>query len=402
MEERIVVVGGGQAAVAFAGKLRALGVERPITLVGAETELPYQRPPLSKKYLIGEYGFDRLLLKPPLWYEKNAIETRLGLAVVSIDRPRRLVTLSDGSRLAYGTLALATGARAVRLPEEMGGTLDGVYVMRSKTDADALSGELLPGRRLLVIGGGYIGLEAAAVARMKGLKVTVLSRSRILRRVASAETSRLVAALHAAHGVAVIEGTVPHRLVGGGGRVTGAIMADGREIAADVVVIGIGVVPNVELAITADLDIDDGIVVDAFCRTADPDILAFGDCTCFPYQGQRMRLESVQNALDQAEAAAVVLAGTETPYAPYPWFWSDQYDAKLQIAGLGADADDVFVQDGPRPGSHAVWYFRDGVLIAVDALNHPAAFMTGKKLLEAGRTVSRRDVEEKPLKALLG
>lgn len=400
-QQSIVVVGGGQAAAAFAGKLRSLGVDRPITIVGDEAEPPYQRPPLSKKYLIGELGFDRLLLKPPAWYEVNAVTLRLGAAVLAIDRAARMLTLADGARLAYGTLALCTGARPRRLPAAMGGTLGGLHVMRSKADADALAGELAPGRRLVVVGGGYVGLEAAAVARMKGLEVAVIARSRILRRVVAPETARLVAALHTARGVAIIENAGLERLSGQNGRVAGVRLADGREIAADLAVLGIGAVPNVELAAAAGLDVDDGIVVDERCRTADPDIYAFGDCAAFPWRGGRIRLESVQNAHDQGEAAAAAVAGIDGGYDPHPWFWSDQYDAKLQIAGLGRGHSSVLVQDGPRPGSHAVWYFRGEEMIAVDALNHPAAYMAGKKLLEAGRKVSAGEIAERPLRELV-
>lgn len=402
MSDPIVIIGAGQAAAAFAGKLRALGSDRPVTIVGDEPVLPYQRPPLSKKYLVGEATFDRLLLKPPAWYEANAVTVLTGRKAHAIDRTRRLVGLDGGEELAYATLVLATGATPRRLPAVIGGDLGGVFTLRDKADADALMADFQPGRRLVVIGGGYIGLETAAVARTRGLEVTVVELAdRILKRVAAAGTADLVRDLHRSHGVDILESAAIVRLVGADGRLAGAELSDGRTIAADLAVVGIGVAPNAGLAEAAGLTVDDGIVVDAFGRTSDPDILAVGDCARFPYGDRLIRLESVQNAFDQGEAAAAALIGAGSAYAPQPWFWSDQYDAKLQIAGLHHGYDDTLLTDGPRPGSHAVWYFAAGAMIAVDALNFPAAFVTAKKLLEAGKHVSRLDVETKPLKELL-
>lgn len=403
MSDPIVIIGAGQAAAAFAGKLRTLGSDRPVTIVGDEPVLPYQRPPLSKKYLVGEATFDRLLLKPPAWYETNAVTVLTGSKAATIDRTRRVVVLDDGRELAYGTLVLATGATPRRLPAVIGGDLQGVYTLRDKADADALMADFQPGRRLLVIGGGYVGLETAAVARTRGLEVTVIELAdRILKRVAAPATADLVRDLHRGHGVNVLESTSIVRLVGAEGRLTGAELMDNRTIAADLAVVGIGVAPNADLAEASGLATDDGILVDEFARTSDPDILAIGDCARFPYVGRRIRLESVQNAFDQGEAAAAALIGAAGAYVPQPWFWSDQYDAKLQIAGLHHGYDDTLTADGPRPGSHAVWYFAEGAMIAVDALNFPAAFVTAKKLLEANRRVSRHDIETRPLKELLG
>ncbi|MCM5556711.1 NAD(P)/FAD-dependent oxidoreductase [Pleomorphomonas sp. JP5] len=403
MSDPIVIIGAGQAAAAFAGKLRALGSDRPVTIVGDEPVLPYQRPPLSKKYLVGEATFDRLLLKPPAWYETNAVTVLTGRKATKIDRTRRVVVLDDGQELAFATLVLATGATPRRLPAVIGGDLQGVYTLRDKADADALMADFRPGRRLLVIGGGYVGLETAAVARTRGLDVTVIELAdRILKRVAAAGTADLVRELHQDHGVDILESAAIVRLVGTEGRLTGAELTDGRTLVADLAVVGIGVAPNTGLAEASDLAVDDGILVDEFARTSDPHILAIGDCARFPYGGRLIRLESVQNAFDQGEAAAAALVGMGGAYAPQPWFWSDQYDAKLQIAGLHHGYDDTLKIDGPRPGSHAVWYFAEGAMIAVDALNFPAAFVTAKKLLEAGKRVSRRDIETKPLKELLG
>ncbi len=403
MSDPIVIIGAGQAAAAFAGKLRALGSDRPVTIVGEEPVLPYQRPPLSKKYLVGEATFDRLLLKPPAWYETNAVTVLTGRQATAIDRTRRIVTLDGGEEISYATLVLATGATPRRLPAVIGGDLQGVYTLRDKADADALMADFQPGRRLLVIGGGYVGLETAAVARTRGLDVTVIELAdRILKRVAAAGTADLVRDLHRSHDVDILENTAIVRLVGTEGRLVGAELADSRTIAADLAVVGIGVAPNTGLAEASGLAVDDGIFVDEFARTSDSDILAIGDCARFPYDGRPIRLESVQNAFDQGEAAAAALVGTGGAYAPQPWFWSDQYDAKLQIAGLHHGYDDTLMTDGPRPGSHAVWYFAEGAMIAVDALNFPAAFVTAKKLLEAGKRISRLDIETKPLKELLG
>ena len=403
MSDPIVIIGAGQAAAAFAGKLRALGSDRPVTIVGDEPVLPYQRPPLSKKYLVGEATFDRLLLKPPAWYETNAVTVLTGHKATAIDRTRRVVVLDDGRELSYATLVLATGATPRRLPAVIGGDLQGVYTLRDKADADALMADFQPGRRLLVLGGGYVGLETAAVARTRGLEVTVIELAdRILKRVAAAATADLVRDLHRTHDVDILESTSIVRLVGTEGRLTGAELMDGRTIAADLAVVGIGVAPNAGLAEASGLAVDDGILVDELARTSDPDILAIGDCARFPYGERLIRLESVQNAFDQGEAAAAALVGAGGAYAPQPWFWSDQYDAKLQIAGLHYSYDDTLTVDGPRPGSHAVWYFAAGAMIAVDALNFPAAFVTAKKLLEAGKRIARHDIETKPLKELLG
>jgi len=403
MSDSILIIGAGQAAVAFAGKLRTLGSTRPITILGEEDVLPYQRPPLSKKYLTGEASFDRLLLKPPAWYEANAVSVRTGCVVATIDRAGKLVRLVSGETLPYGTLVLSTGATPRRLPAAIGGDLQGVYTLRGKADADALMADFQPGRKLTVIGGGYIGLETAAVAKTRGLDVTVVELAdRILKRVAARETADLFRSLHATHGVEILEGTAISRLVGTDGRLTGVELGDGRVLVADLAVVGIGVTPNVSLAEAVGLTIDNGIAVDGLARTSDPDILALGDCASFPYRGRRIRLESVPNAFDQGEAAAAALLGQGGDYVPQPWFWSDQYDAKLQIAGLNHGHDETLLINGPRPGSHAVWYFAEGAMIAVDALNFPAAFVTAKKLLESGKLVTRRDIETKPLKELLG
>ncbi len=388
-------MGGGQAAFALVAKLRALKDERPITIVAAEASHPYQRPPLSKKYLLREMDLDRLLYRPESWYAEHAIDIRLSTSVTAIDRSSKTVTLSDGSTLEYDVLALATGSTPRKLPASAGGDLDGVFVVRDFTDADRLAEEMKPGKHALIVGGGYIGLEAAAVARSSGLDVTVIEMAdRILQRVASVATSYLVKDIHTSRGVDIREGTGLVRLVGTDGRVTSAELTDGSTIPVDLVIVGIGVTANDALAHAAGLDVANGIVVDGFGRTSDPSIHAMGDCAVLPWKDIRIRLESVQNAVDQAEAVAALLAGGEAPYEPKPWFWSDQYDVKLQIAGFGHGHDETVVRKGQREGSISVWYFTAGKLVAVDALNDAKAYVTGKKLLDLGLTPDRALLED--------
>ena len=402
---RLVIVGAGQAGLALAAKLRALKDMRPITMLGAEDVAPYQRPPLSKKYLSDEMEFDRLLLRVPEWFAENEIDLRLSSFVEEIDRDRKEVKLQDGSTIFYETLVLATGATPRTLPAEIGGDLDGVYVMRAKRDADLLEKEMKEGRRLLVIGGGYIGLEAAAVAKKFGLEVTLIEMAdRILKRVASAETAAIMRGIHKEHGVTILENTGLKRLIGSQGRVAAAELSDGTVIDVDAVIVGIGVSANDQLASDCGLDVGNGIIVDEFARTSDPSIYAAGDCTSLPWRGERVRLESVQNAIDQAEAAAVVMAGQEVAYDAKPWFWSDQYDVKLQIAGFNLGFDETLVREGSRPGSVSVWYFRQGRFVAVDAINDAKAYATGKRLLDQGREPNRDVLSDSAadLKLLLG
>ena len=385
MTDRLVIIGAGQAGFALAAKLRALKDTRPITIIGAEDVLPYQRPPLTKKYLLGEMSFDRLLFRPEHWYPDNDVEIRLSTWVEQIKRDSKQVVLQDGSVLDYGTLALTTGSTPRGLPAAIGGDLAGVYVARDKRDADLLAGEMRPGRRVLIIGGGYIGLEAAAVARHLGLEVTVIEMAdRILQRVAAKETADIMRVIHEAHDVVIREKTGLKQLVGRDGRVVGAQLSDGTTIDIDFAVVGIGVVPNDQLAKEAGLEVTNGIVVDEFARTSDPSIFAAGDCAVLPWQGGRIRLESVQNAVDQADAAAAVIAGGNAPYEPNPWFWSDQYDVKLQIAGFNLGYDETLLRPGAREGAHSIWYFKNGTFIAVDAINDAKAYVSGKKMLESG------------------
>ncbi|TVQ56737.1 MAG: pyridine nucleotide-disulfide oxidoreductase [Rhodobacteraceae bacterium] len=384
MAERIVIVGAGQAGASLAEALRTGGHDGPIALIGEEAAPPYQRPPLSKKYLLGEMDAERLWLKPDAFWTEHDIELITGAPVAAIDRDARAVRLADGRAVAYDKLALTTGARPRLLPPAMGGDLAGVYPVRTLADVDAMAPEFAAGRRALIVGGGYIGLEAAAVAAARGLRVTLIEAApRILQRVAAAETADFFRALHASHGVEIREGVGLERLEGEG-RATGATLSDGARVAADFALVGIGVTPNAELAEAAGLSVENGIAVDAFGATDDPAIFAAGDCASFPWRGRRIRLESVQNAIDQAKAVAAAMLGRGAPYDPTPWFWSDQYDVKLQIAGLNAGFDRTVVRPGAREGTRSVWYFAEGRLIAVDAMNDPRAYMTGKRWLEAG------------------
>ncbi len=385
MTGRLVIVGAGQAGFALAAKLRALKDTRPITIIGSEDVIPYQRPPLSKKYLLGEMSFDRLTFRPENWFAENDVEIRLSTYVEEIDRTAKRVRMQDGAFLEYETLALATGSTPRTLPASVGGDLDGVFTVRDKRDADLLAAEMKPGRRLLIIGGGYIGLEAAAVARHLGLEVTLIEMAdRILQRVAAKETADVMRAIHESRGAMIREKTGLHRLVGENGKVRAAELSDGTTIEVDFVIVGIGVNANDQLAQDCGIDVGNGIIVDEFARTSDPAIFAMGDCAMLPWKGKRIRLESVQNAVDQAEAAAAVMAGGMTPYDAKPWFWSDQYDVKLQIAGFNMGYDETLVRPGAREGSLSVWYFREGRFIAVDAINDAKAYVSGKKMLETG------------------
>jgi 3-phenylpropionate/trans-cinnamate dioxygenase ferredoxin reductase component len=315
----IVAIGAGQAGAALVAKLRSAGHAGPITLIGDEPSPPYQRPPLSKGYLMGEMEAARLWLRAPEFYADQNITLRLGTPVSAIDPAARTVTLG-GETLQYDQLALTTGSAPRRLAANVGGDLAGVYTVRSLQDVDRMRAEFAPGRRVVIVGGGYIGLEAAAVAAKLGLDVTVLEMApRILQRVAAPETSDYFRALHAAHGVKIMEATGLDRLEGEG-RVTGARLADGRVLPADFVIVGVGIVPGTALAAAAGLVIDNGIATDAFGRTSDPHIWAAGDCASFPHQGGRMRLESVGNAIDQAEAVAENMLGAHAAYMARPWF----------------------------------------------------------------------------------
>ncbi|WP_370300957.1 NAD(P)/FAD-dependent oxidoreductase [Pseudooceanicola sp.] len=397
----IVVVGAGQAGASLVAKLRKDGFDGELTLIGAEPVPPYQRPPLSKGYLLGEMALERLYLRPESFYAEQGVTLRLGQEVTAIDPAERTVTLGD-EMLRYDDLVLTTGSEPRRLPAAIGGDLDGVFVVRSLADVDAMAAHVTEGKRALIVGGGYIGLEAAAVAAKRGVQVTLVEMAdRILQRVAAPETSDYFRALHGGHGVDIREGVGLERLLGET-QLNGAVLSDGSALEVDFVVVGVGIAPATALAETAGLEIDNGIKVDGLGRTSDPHIWAAGDCTSFPHRGRRLRLESVPNAIDQAECVAGNLLGAGKDYVPKPWFWSDQYDVKLQIAGLNTGYDRIVTRQGDGP-TVSFWYYRGDDLLAVDAMNDPRAYMIGKRLIEAGRSADPAVVGDPAadLKALL-
>ncbi|MFG6498911.1 MULTISPECIES: NAD(P)/FAD-dependent oxidoreductase [unclassified Sulfitobacter] len=381
--QHVVVIGAGQAGASCVAKLRSGGFEGKITLIGAEPCPPYQRPPLSKGYLLGEMSQERLLLRPEAFYADQGITLKTDCRVTAIDPEARVLSTSDGA-VAYDELVLTTGSTPRRLPAAIGGALEGVFTVRDLADVDAMAPRFVKGAKVLIVGGGYIGLEAAAVAAKLGLEVTLVEMAdRILQRVAAPETSDYFRALHESHGVRLREGVGLERLLGEG-HVTGARLSDGTEIAADFVITGVGIEPDIALAASAGVEIDNGIKVDAQGRANLPGIWAAGDCTSFPYRGGRIRLESVPNAIDQAEVVAENILGAGKEYIAKPWFWSDQYDVKLQIAGLNTGYDRVVTRRGE--GSASFWYYRGETLLAVDAANDPRGYMVGKRLIEAGKS----------------
>lgn len=381
----IIVIGAGQAGSSLVVRLRSLGFEGKVTLIGAEPVPPYQRPPLSKKYMLGEMDVERLFLRPEAFYADQNIDLRLGVLVTGIDRDAKTVTLNSGEVLQYDKLALTTGSDPIPLPASIGGGLDNVYTVRTLKDADAMAAHFTKGKRALIVGGGYIGLEAAAVAAMRGVNVTIVEMAdRILQRVAAPQTSDYFRTLHTGRGVDVREGVGLDSLKGHKGRVTLAVLSDGTQLGIDFAVVGIGIRPAIGLADFADLSIENGIKVNGFGQTSDPSIYAAGDCTSFPYKDGRIRLESVPNAIDQAEATAAAMLGETKEYIAKPWFWSDQYDVKLQIAGLNTGYDTVV--NRAFGAATSFWYYKGDQLLAVDALNDPRAYMVGKRLIEAGKS----------------
>ena len=398
--QHVVVIGAGQAGASCVAKLRNGGFDGRITLIGAEPCPPYQRPPLSKGYLLGDMTLERLFLRPEAFYADQGITLKTDCRVTAIDPETHVLATTDG-QIAYDELVLATGSVPRRLPEAIGGALDGVFTVRDLADVDAMAPRFVKGAKVLIVGGGYIGLEAAAVAAKLGLEVTLVEMAdRILQRVAAPETSDYFRALHEGHGVTLREGVGLERLLGEG-HVTGARLSDGTEIAADFVITGVGIEPDIALAKAAGIEIDNGIKVDAQGRTSVPGIWAAGDCTSFPYRGGRIRLESVPNAIDQAEVVAENILGAGKEYIAKPWFWSDQYDVKLQIAGLNAGYDRVVTRLGE--GSASFWYYLGETLLAVDAANDPRGYMVGKRLIEAGKSPDPALVADSQtdLKALL-
>ncbi len=401
---KIIIVGGGQAGATVAQDLRKRGFEGDITILGDEPQLPYRRPPLSKSYLAGEATEESLYqMKAPI-LERNAIRYRGDGRVVGIDRAQRAVHLENGERLSYDKLVLTTGGRARPLPLP-GAEAPNVHLLRTVADVDAIREDLASARRVVIIGGGFIGLEAAAVARKLGLEVTVLEGlPRVLARVTAPETSAFFEQAHRAHGVDVRTGAQVTGLLGSP-TVDRVQLADGEELPADVVIVGIGLIPNTELAAEAGLDVDNGIVVDEFGRSSDPDILAAGDCTNHPnrFYGRRIRLESVNNALEQARTVSATIMGEESPYDSVPWFWSDQYDLKLQMVGLSEGYERCVLRGDMASRRFALFYLKDGVIIAADTVSDPKDFMVAKKLVAARVQASAEQLADTtvPLSELL-
>ena len=387
--KRVIVIGAGQAGGEAAQRLRQGGFEGDITLIGEEPHPPYQRPPLSKKYLAGELGIDRLLLRPASVLTEERVAFLSPVRAVWIDRASKRVRLEGGRELPYDALVLATGARPRPLPI-VGADLGGVHLFRTAADVDAIRAQFQPGAKLAIIGAGYIGLEVAAVARQSGLEVSVIEAAvRPLARVTSPEVAGFFLDEHTRQGVRFVLGGKP-ALIKGKTRATGVALADGAELAADLVIAGIGVTPETTLAQQCSLLVEDGITTDRQCRTSDPAIFAIGDCARRPmaHFDQRMqRLESVHNALEGAKIVAATILG-QTHAEEAPWFWSDQYDLKLQIAGLFQGYDHVVLRGDMDARAFAAFYYKGPRLIAVDAVNRAAEFLGAKALIQSGRTVA--------------
>jgi 3-phenylpropionate/trans-cinnamate dioxygenase ferredoxin reductase component len=380
----VVIVGAGHAGGSAAALLRQFGWNGPITLVGEESFLPYQRPPLSKTWLKEEADAASVALRPIGFYQNNNIKLLLGVRATSIDRDRRAVALSTGETLQYDELILATGASPRVLPvpgHDLGGVLD----LRGIADADRIKAVLVAGSRLVVIGGGYIGLEVAASARAIGASVAVVEREeRVLARIASPILSAFFHQAHEARGVQILCSATVAAIEGDSGRATFVRLGDGARLSCDAVLVGIGAGPDDRLARDAGVACENGIVVDLAARTSDPHIHAIGDCTLrpLPLYERRFRLESVPNALEQAKQAAADLCGRPPPAQEVPWFWSDQYDIRLQIAGLPFDVACAIVRGDPAAGRFAVFHLTlDGTLQAVEAVNAPMEFMAGKAMI---------------------
>ncbi|SFT73892.1 3-phenylpropionate/trans-cinnamate dioxygenase ferredoxin reductase subunit [Pseudovibrio denitrificans] len=387
MINKIVVVGAGQAGVQAAQTLRQKGYEGELVMLGNEPQPPYQRPPLSKKFLSGEVEPDALFIRPEAFYEMNNIDLKLNAQVDRIDLENKSVTLASGEAVSWDKLLLATGTRARDLPLP-GADLEGVVTLRSIGDVELIKKLFAPGKKLVVIGGGYIGLEVTAVAKGMGLDVVVLeAQERLLKRVVSPDVSSFFHNLHAGRGAELHCGTGVTSIEGEDGKVTGVKLADGTELPCDLVLSAVGAVPNSELAAAAGLDVDDGILVDGAGQTSHEDVYACGDCVRFFSEryGRSIRLESVQNAIDQAKAVAVALTDPANDhshdYDPLPWFWSDQHNIKLQIAGLSNGYDEAVLVGDTSADSFYVAYLEKGKLIAVDSINHPRSHMMARRVI---------------------
>lgn len=380
--QRIVIIGASHAAAQLCVSLRQDGWQGDILVIGDEPHLPYQRPPLSKTFLAGGKTVADLLIRPLAFYEKNKIQFQQA-HVSAIDPQQKTLSLQDGTQVAYDQLAICTGARA-RTVDLSGCHLAGVHYLRSITDVQAMQPDVQANGHAVIIGGGYIGLETAASLRQQGMQVVVLEMAeRVLQRVTAPEVSEFYTRIHREHAVDIQTGVSVTAILGTD-RVQRVVCADGREFVADLVIIGVGVVPNVELAAAAGIAVADGILIDEFCRSSMPYIVAAGDCAnqLQPIYQRRMRVESVPNANEQAKTASATLCGKSRDAQSLPWFWSDQYDLKLQIAGLSQGYDQLVIRgDALNSHSFAAFYFKAGRLIAADCINRPQEFMLSKKLI---------------------
>ena len=397
----IIIIGAGQAAGQAVASLRQERYEGSITIFGEENHAPYQRPPLSKAYLSGELGMDRVLVRPEKFYADKAISLHTGTRVEAVDPAGKTVTTADGEKHAYHKLLIATGSRP-RILNMQGSNLNGIHYLRTIDDVDGIRASMESTEKVCIVGGGYIGLEVAAVANKMGLDVTVLEmEERILQRVTTPEMSAFYHELHTSRGVDIRTETMVSGFEGDT-NVTSVICGD-KKIPARLVIVGIGIVPNIELAEAAGLGCDNGILVDNHCRTSDPDIYAAGDCTNHPNPliGRRLRLESVPNAMEQARVASTNMLGGDKVYAAIPWFWSDQYELKLQMVGFSADGDSSVVRGEKSSNEFAVFYLKEGKIVAVDAVNSPREFMVCKQLY--GKAVNSENLAnpEFELKSLL-
>jgi 3-phenylpropionate/trans-cinnamate dioxygenase ferredoxin reductase component len=381
----IVIIGAGQAGLQTAESLRAEGYAGEVLMIGDEPQPPYQRPPLSKAYLLGEFSEAQLIIRAPEALTRKNITLLSGESVAAIDRAAKQIHLSDGRTLDYAGLCLATGSRPRPLPVP-GADLANVQPLRTLADTQAIAALLQQVQRIAVIGGGFIGLEFAAVARKLGKEVVVLEGAdRLMPRAVTPMMSEFFRTLHVEHGVRIELGAAVSALVGKAGKVTSVSTADGREFGADLVLVGIGILPNQELAQAAGLECERGIVVDACSRTSDPAIVAAGDCTArrLP-DGSLLRLESVQNAIEQGKSAAAALLGKERQFTATPWFWSDQYDIKLQMVGLSTGHDKTVLRGDPATCKFSAFHYRGERLLAVDSINRPEDHMPARKLLDQG------------------
>jgi len=377
----MVIIGAGHAAGQAAASLRQEKYEGPITIIGDETFVPYQRPPLSKAYLLGEQELERVYIRPEKFYADKDVTLKLGVTATAINREAKTVSLDNGETVDYDKLIISTGSRP-RILNIEGSDLSGIHYLRTIADVDAIRAEMEAGKNLIIVGGGYIGLEVASVGVTHGLNVHVLEmESRILQRVTTPEMSEYYHNLHEGRGVHIHTDTMVSGFAGTD-RVEKVLCGD-TEFDADLVIVGIGIIPNVELAEAAGLDCDNGIVVDDHCRTSDPDIYAAGDCTNHPNPllDRRLRLESVPNAMEQARVCVSNMLGGDKTYAAMPWFWSDQYELKLQMVGFSADGDEQVVRGIKEDNQFAVFYLKDGKVVAADAVNSPKEFMVCKQLI---------------------